>query len=277
MTRTLARFLGGGILNVLRILLIILNIWYKVFYANERSYFKIFFLLFLYLLVDWHSIFSLSLLTTALIIDNAAGFTREWATTSADRVERRQLEVQANSTGNQSTPAEYRTVTSSAQPTQDEEERKLNILYACGLRFWKCVTFCDLHFSRRRQIGSWRFHILLCARGKGIQLRRLEHNVGLLCGHSNCKCSLFTDNATFFYFWKSSNRDCVWPCCCWPYVVRLCQHFQSRYFLDFFLRFWPTRSSSHSPNSCRPNKFLFRNVKNIEIILYFVLFQQYCI
>lgn len=62
-----------------------------------------------------------------MFTDNAAGFTREWATTSADRVERRQLEVQANSTGNQNTPAEYRTVTSSAQPTQDDEERALNI------------------------------------------------------------------------------------------------------------------------------------------------------
>lgn len=68
-----------------------------------------------------------------MIIDNAAGFTREWATTSADRVERRQLEVQANSTGNQNTPAEYRTVTSSAQPSQDDEERTLNMF---SLRGW---------------------------------------------------------------------------------------------------------------------------------------------
>lgn len=78
-----------------------------------------------FVLSDRHKIFSFSLL-----IDTAAGFTREWATTSSDRMERRQLEVQANNTGNQNTPAEYRTVTSSAQPTEDElevEERTLNM------------------------------------------------------------------------------------------------------------------------------------------------------
>jgi len=48
--------------------------------------------------------------------DNAAGFTDEWATTSGPRAERRQVEVQANSTGNQSQPAQYRTVATQPPP-----------------------------------------------------------------------------------------------------------------------------------------------------------------
>lgn len=75
----------------------------------------------------------LQLMLANLISDNAAGFTPEWATTSAGRVERRQIEVQANSTGNQNTPAEYRTVTSSATQQQldlSEEERMRNFRFS---------------------------------------------------------------------------------------------------------------------------------------------------
>lgn len=39
-----------------------------------------------------------------------AGFTEEWATTSNERVDRRQVEVQANVAGNPNRPSEYRTV-----------------------------------------------------------------------------------------------------------------------------------------------------------------------
>lgn len=61
--------------------------------------------------------------------DDASGFTRQWAATADERVERRQVQVEANQTGNQNRPAEYRTVTAPPPPPQTqtagyEEERK---------------------------------------------------------------------------------------------------------------------------------------------------------
>lgn len=56
-----------------------------------------------------------------ILVERDAGFTQEWAASSGERVERRQIEVQANATGNP-TP-EYRTVVTDA-PELIEEERK---------------------------------------------------------------------------------------------------------------------------------------------------------
>lgn len=53
--------------------------------------------------------------------DTAAGFTDEWTATNGPRSERRQVEVQANSTGDQNRPAQYRTVTTQSQPLQNYE------------------------------------------------------------------------------------------------------------------------------------------------------------
>lgn len=53
--------------------------------------------------------------------DTSAGFTDEWAATNGPRSERRQVEVQANSTGDQNRPAQYRTVTTQSQPVQNYE------------------------------------------------------------------------------------------------------------------------------------------------------------
>lgn len=61
-------------------------------------------------------------------IEPDAGFTQEWQTTSGDRVERRQLEVQANLGSNPSRP-EYRTVTAEAshQVFVPQEERGIKL------------------------------------------------------------------------------------------------------------------------------------------------------
>ncbi|KAG4074245.1 hypothetical protein HA402_008654 [Bradysia odoriphaga] len=53
--------------------------------------------------------------------DTAAGFTDEWAASNGPRSERRQVEVQANTTGDQNRPAQYRTVTTQPQPVQNYE------------------------------------------------------------------------------------------------------------------------------------------------------------
>lgn len=59
-----------------------------------------------------------------------AGFTEEWATTSNERVDRRQVEVQANVAGNPNRPSEYRTVAMHQPPTEtnqfEAEESKSN-------------------------------------------------------------------------------------------------------------------------------------------------------
>lgn len=56
--------------------------------------------------------------------ESEAGFTQEWASSADERVERRQTEVQANTTGNP-TP-EYRTVVAATPNTPQvfEEERE---------------------------------------------------------------------------------------------------------------------------------------------------------
>lgn len=67
-------------------------------------------------------------------MENEAGFTQEWASTSGERVERRQLEVQANRATNPT--SEYRTVVSAvpdAAAHDFEEERKYTIASYCGL------------------------------------------------------------------------------------------------------------------------------------------------
>lgn len=70
--------------------------------------------------------------------DANAGFTQEWSSGSNQRVARRQIEVQANNTGNSNRSTEYRTITTdpeqsgSANPRQqtvqqmEEEESKFN-------------------------------------------------------------------------------------------------------------------------------------------------------
>ena len=47
--------------------------------------------------------------------DQSGGFTQEWSNSSDQRVARRQIEVQANITGNPNRP-EYRTVTADRDP-----------------------------------------------------------------------------------------------------------------------------------------------------------------
>ncbi|KAJ6637771.1 Presenilin like [Pseudolycoriella hygida] len=69
------------------------------------------------LIADSRKLFNISI----IFLDNAAGFTEEWTTTNGPRSERRQVEVQANSTGNQNRPAQYRTVTTQSQPVQNYE------------------------------------------------------------------------------------------------------------------------------------------------------------
>lgn len=57
-----------------------------------------------------------------------AGFTEEWSTTSDERTRQRQVEIQANVSGNPNRPMEYRTVTATAthqqpNPEPEAEER----------------------------------------------------------------------------------------------------------------------------------------------------------
>lgn len=64
-------------------------------------------------------------------IDPEAGFSQEWASSSAERTQRRQTEVQVNDAANPGR-AQYRTVTTAAQPTQQQlyeqqEERGIKL------------------------------------------------------------------------------------------------------------------------------------------------------
>lgn len=50
-------------------------------------------------------------------IEVDAGFTQEWASTTNQRIARRQIEVQANNSGNPNRSVEYRTITTTAAAT----------------------------------------------------------------------------------------------------------------------------------------------------------------
>lgn len=62
-------------------------------------------------------------------LDEEAGFTEQWAETSQERTQRRQIEVQANISSNPNRSTEYRTVATEAQQTQQivEEERGIKL------------------------------------------------------------------------------------------------------------------------------------------------------
>lgn len=58
----------------------------------------------------------------------AAGFSETWQSTTGERSQRRQVEVQANIDNNPNRPAEYRTVTTAqtqSHPEFEAEERTL--------------------------------------------------------------------------------------------------------------------------------------------------------
>lgn len=129
---------------------------------------------------------------------DSAGFTQQWAAESAERTARRQIEVQANVTNNANRAPEYRTVTTQ-QPNADmsqyeaeertsyheyhikniSSKRRINAAKQHKKIIIKCILF------RRNQIGPGRLHLLLGFGGKGLELRRLEHNARLFCRHSD--------------------------------------------------------------------------------------------
>lgn len=63
------------------------------------------------------------------LVERDAGFTQEWASSAGERVERRQIEVQANAAGNP-TPL-YRTVITEAAEQEIEEERNICLWLNC--------------------------------------------------------------------------------------------------------------------------------------------------